>query len=86
MISPCPFLADSGREQLSQVGLRIDSSPSFEAAHESRRTAQLVEAYDQSTNEPGAVDLAIRAALMTVEPGLASEILQLFGTNDPAAK
>ena len=47
---------------------------------------QLVEAHDRAANERGASGLAVWAAVVKTEPELASEILQLFATDDAAAK
>lgn len=47
---------------------------------------QLVEAHDRSANEREVSGLADWAAVVSTEPELASEILQLFATDAAAAK
>lgn len=47
---------------------------------------QFVDAHTRAANEREACGLAVWAAVVKAEPELASEILQLFATDDAAAK
>ena len=53
---------------------------------EHHQLLQLIEAHERAERQLQDSCLAVWAALMTAEPELAAEILQLFGNEDAAAR